>query len=214
MTLQRNYLRLNKMAYRIIEETFPFVYFYYITNKKTGGVYDVTFLNFEFYSHLSDEQITKRLEHEHNRAKEIDDKTFKFTLALSISLSIVSAGASGIVKFLPENNLNPYISFIFFLSSFYMLCGGLISLGSLKTLPKFGYGSYFEINKSRDSLIKAIAGQEKINIIRHIRNEHSYMCLRNGFLLIILAIIFCLYILSTAFFTHNLRFEPLISYCL
>ncbi|PAT70302.1 hypothetical protein CJ738_34780, partial [Klebsiella pneumoniae] len=32
--LQRNYLRLIKMFSRIIEEVFPFLYFYYIANKK------------------------------------------------------------------------------------------------------------------------------------------------------------------------------------
>ncbi|WP_195322424.1 hypothetical protein [Klebsiella grimontii] len=202
------------MFSRIIDEVFPFLYFYYIANKKTVSVYDITFSNFEFYSGLSDEKIVERLESEHNRAKEIDDKTFKFTLALSISLSIISAGASGVVKFLPESHLSPYISFVFFLSSFYMLCGGLISLGSLKTLPKFGYGTYFEINKNRESLIKAIIGQEKVNIIRHIRNELSYMSLRNGFLLILFALILCLFILATSFFVSHLRFEPLTSYCL
>lgn len=202
------------MFSRVIEEAFPFIYFYYIVNKKKDSIYDVTFSNFEFYSKLADEKIVERLEDEHNRAKEIDDKTFKFTLALSISLSIVSAGASGVVKFLPESFLSSYISFVFFLSSFYMLCGGLISLGSLKTLPKFGYGTYFEINKSRDGLIKAITGQEKVNTIRHIRNELSYMSLRNGFLLILFALILCLFILATCFFTSHLRYEPLISYYL
>ncbi|WP_220385041.1 hypothetical protein, partial [Klebsiella pneumoniae] len=84
----------------------------------------------------------------------------------------------------------------------------------LKTLPKFGYGTYFEINKNRESLIKAIIGQEKVNIIRHIRNELSYMSLRNGFLLILFALILCLFILATSFFVSHLRFEPLTSYCL
>ena len=41
--LQRNYLRLIKMFSRIIEEVFPFLYFYYIANKKTVSVYDITF---------------------------------------------------------------------------------------------------------------------------------------------------------------------------
>ncbi|KJF76320.1 hypothetical protein UA45_19220 [Morganella morganii] len=187
------------MLSRVIEEIFPFVYFYYLLRKKKGNIYNITFSELDFYSKLSDEKITKRLEDEHCRAKEIDDKTFKFTLALSISLSIISAGASGVVKFLPESYLSPYISFIFFLSSFYMLWGGLISLGSLKTLPKFGYGTYFEINKDRDFLIKAISGQEKINIIRYMRNELSYMSLRNGFLLILIAIILCLIILAQVY---------------
>lgn len=118
------------MFSRIIEEVFPFLYFYYIANKKTVSVYDITFSNFEFYSGLSDEKIVERLESEHNRAKEIDDKTFKFTLALSISLSIISAGAdadshikmiqliaslieSDIVTFLQqENDVNSVLHFI------------------------------------------------------------------------------------------------------
>ncbi len=202
------------MACRIAEEFVPFFYFYYISNKKEKELYDITIKNLGFYSGLSDEQIVERLASEHNRAKEIDDKTFKFTLALSISLSIISAGASGIVKFLPENSLNPYISFVLFLSSFYMLCGGLISLGSLKTLPKFGYGTYFEMHRTRGSLIKAVIGQEKVNMIRHIRNELSYISLRNGFLLILLALILCLCVFASTIFMGYFKPEPFTFYCL
>lgn len=102
------------MFSRIIEEVFPFLYFYYIANKKQLVCMISPFQTLSFTQGYRMKKIVERLESEHNRAKEIDDKTFKFTLALSISLSIISAGASGVVKFLPESQLSPYISFVFF----------------------------------------------------------------------------------------------------
>lgn len=214
MKFQKGYQKLKVMFHRGFEESLPFIYFYFLAKEKTNKVYEVTWQSLEFYSGLTDVQITNRLEHEHNRAKEIDDKTFKFTLALSVSLSIISAGASGVVKLLPDSNLNPYISFTFFLSSFYMLCGGFISLGSLKTMPKFAYGSYFEMSKNSATLIKAIIGQEKVNMLRYIRNELSYMTLRNGFLLILLALILCLFVLAGAALNQQVELKPMLSYYL
>lgn len=214
MKLQEICQNLKNVFFMGVQEIFPFIYFYFLAKKKTSEIYDVTLSSLGFFSGLSDEKIKERLGHEHDRAKEIDDKTFKFTLVLSISLSIISIGASGAVKLLPENTINHYISFVFLLSSFYMLCGGLLSLGALKTLPRFGYGSYFEMNIDRGSLIKSIAGQEKVNMIRHMRNELSYMSLRNGFLLILFALSLCLLVLGSGFFANQFRFEPIPYYYL
>ncbi|KAB1184349.1 hypothetical protein [Photobacterium damselae] len=201
--LQKVLLWVKVKLFRIIEELLPFVYFYYISGKLIKKVNDVSFSDIEFYSKLPDEKIEKRLKDEHERAQKIDDKTSKFTLGLSISLSIISASASSVVKFLPENNLNNFIALLFGLSSLYMLSGGLLALGALKTLPKFGYGTSFEINKSTTILARSLIGQEKVNILRHIRNELSFMSLRNGFLIIFISLILCIIVLFNQIIPHD-----------
>ncbi|WP_332399272.1 hypothetical protein [Vibrio metschnikovii] len=189
--------------FRFIEELFPFIYFYYLSRKLINKLNDIAQSDIDAYSKLPDYKIEERLKDEHDRAQKIDDKTSKFTLGLSISLSIISASASGVVKFLPENNLNDFIVLIFSVSSLYMLSGGLIALGSLKTLPKFGYGTFFEINRSTSILAKSLIGQEKVNILRHVRNELSFMSLRNGFLMIFIALLLCVIVLFDQVVVHD-----------
>ncbi|WP_146741454.1 MULTISPECIES: hypothetical protein [Lonsdalea] len=191
MRLQTNLFlgKLKNKSLRLIEEVLPFIYFQYINNSINKKLYDIDLTSLQYYSKLSNETLEKRLKDEHERAIKIDDKTSKFTLGLSISLTIISATASSIVKFLPNHQLNNWISFLFGLSSLYMLSGGLLALGALKTLPKFGYGTKFEIDKNSKILVDSLIGQEKTNILRHIRNELSYMSLRNGFILIFISLL-------------------------
>lgn len=188
--------------FRALEELLPAVYFYYISNKCSKKLYEFAYPEIEDYSKLPDEKIEERLKSEHERAQKIDEKTSKFTLGLSISLSIISGTASGVVKFLPKNQLNDFIVLLFGVSSLYMLSGGLLALGALKTLPKFGYGTYFEINKNTATLARSLIGQEKVNTLRHIRNELSFMSLRNGFLLVLTALFLCVIVLfnQTSFY--------------
>lgn len=179
---------------RVFEELFPFFYFYYISNKLLHKLHTADPNTTIEYLKLTNNQIENRLKDEHDRAQKIDEKTSKFTLGLSVSLTIISTMASGVVNFLPKNNLNEVIAFIFGLSSLYMVTGGLLALGALKTLPKFGYGTHFEINKNSNTLVSALIGQEKVNILRHIRNELSFMSLRNGFLLIFISLLLCAFV--------------------
>lgn len=179
---------------RIFEELFPFLYFCCINNKLSHKLNEADSKVIIEYSKLTNDKIEKRLKDEHERAQVIDEKTSKFTLGLSISLTIISTMASGIVNFLPKSDLNGLIAFIFGLSSLYMITGGLLALGALKTLPKFGYGTDFEINKNSDILISSLISQEKVNILRHIRNELSFMSLRNGFLLMFISLLLCTFV--------------------
>ena len=76
------------------------------------------------------------------------------------------------------------------LGLFYLLVASYMALGALRTLPKYGYGTEFILKKSQGStqeveiLADALARQECMNIIRHLRNETAYQALRNGFYLL------------------------------
>jgi hypothetical protein len=185
----------------MFEEIFPFFSFLRNKHKKLKKVQtiDVSQEIIKEYSMLSIEKLHHRLSEEHERASTIDEKTTKFTLGLSVSLTVLSAASGTLVKLLPDNNLNFMIVFLCSLSSIFMLIAGIISLGALKTLPKYGYGTKHEIlaeQQGANHIANALFLQEEINIVRHLRNESAYQCLRNGFFLLLLALITAIFLIG------------------
>jgi hypothetical protein len=184
----------------MFEEIFPFFSFLRNKHKKLRKIktVDVSREKIKEYSILPVEKLHHRLSEEHERASTIDEKTTKFTLGLSVSLTILSAASGTLAKLLPDNNLNFMIIFLCGLSSIFMLIAGIISLGALKTLPKYGYGTKHEIlaeQQGAKHIANALFLQEEINIVRHLRNESAYQCLRNGFFLLLLALIIATFLI-------------------
>ena len=184
----------------MVEEVLPFIFFVRNKRKKlnqiqAGGVSEEKIRE---YSTLSIEKLNCRLSEEHERAIKIDEKTAKFTLGLSVSLTILSTASGALAKLLPDNDINSTIIFLCGLSSVFMLIAGIISLGALKTLPKYGYGTIHELRaeeKEACYLAKVLILQEDINIVRHLRNEAAYQCLRNGFFLLLVALITSIFLI-------------------
>ncbi len=185
---------MKKHTLRILEEIFPFIF--YVLNKKKlllkifkNEKYKET----ESYLSLPNEIITRRITEEHKRALGIDEKTAKYTLSLSLFLSFLSGIFGLIYSSYYSSNLSFLILLCFLIAAIYMLIAGLISLSSLRTLPLFGYGTTHEIkllnSKKSEYLANTLLKQEKINSTRHLANETTYMCLRNGIILLIIAII-------------------------
>lgn len=193
---------MKNFLWQTVEEFFPFIIF--IINKwkilNTFNQFN-TLEDNDKYLKLDEESLKNRLSEEHNRASQIDDKTSKFTLALSLSLTILTAVSGAFLKFLPSELplLAKSISIICLLSSSYMLIASTIALSSYKTLPKYGYGTNYLLQlqeTGKKVLAKNLYLQEKMNIIRHIRNEATYQCIRNGLLLLLIAFIATLIYLS------------------
>lgn len=182
----------------ILEEIFPFVFFAKNKWKKINQIQTkgAPEQKIKEYSILTLEKLNQRLSEEHDRAIKIDEKTSKFTLGLSVSLTILSTASGTLVKLLPGNNINYTIIILCGMSSVFMLIAGIISLGALKTLPKYGYGTIHEINakeREKGHFAEVLFLQEEINIVRHLRNESAYQCLRNGFFLLLTALIISMF---------------------
>lgn len=150
------------------------------------------------YEQYNSELLKKRLEEEHQRSEAIDEKTRKFTFVFSFGLAIL--GTAG--GFLAQPNAHTAYRIpsviLAALCVVYALAGGLLALGSLKTLTLYGYGTEYAHKSSREPELVAwaLAAQEKMNAARQVRNEAAYQCLRNSVvLLIVLAV---LVILRTA----------------
>jgi len=192
----------------MFEEIFPFIFFLRNNWKKinqiqTKGTPDH---KIKEYSTLPVEKLNQRLTEEHERATKIDEKTTKFTLGLSVSLTILSTASGTLAKLLPDNKINSTIVILCGIASVFMLIAGIISLGALKTLPRYGYGTAHEICAERNEVsyfANVLFLQEEINIVRHIRNESAYQCLRNGFLFLLLALVVSLFFIRIPVDTNN-----------
>jgi len=178
---------------RLLEEILPFI-FYLINRRKLLADADDSELikdggPLSSYRDLDEDTISTRIKEEHDRAKLIDEKTIKFTLTLTIALTLLSSTSTFISKAVAHGVFQSWSTALSGASAVYMLIAGLISLGALTTLPTYGYGTFFLIKSrtDKDVRVHALAAQEKVNAVRQIRNESAFQCLRNGLILLLVS---------------------------
>ena len=184
--------KISRIICRIIEEIFPFghyVVYYRKVSKKIHSPDILSDQKLKEYYTLSEEQLEKRLEEEHQRALVIDEKTFKMILSLSLEVAVLSSTAVLFPKVLPSAWIQAVLNGILVIGLLYFFLAVLVMLGALRTRPLYGYGTEFLLQQQKGSCRKrvqaeALARQEFTNQSCHLRNETAYMSLRNIFLLI------------------------------
>lgn len=177
----------------VVEEIFPFPHYVRRKARSFRLAESERILEepqYEQYANLNVKKLRKRLREERQRASAMDEKTFKMTLSLSVGLAILGSTSATLVKqvSLPEARIA--LVALIILGLFYFLSSGYIALGALKTLPSYGYGTQpllLDSEGHQRDLAEYLARAEKINIIRHLRNETAYQSLRNGLILLFLA---------------------------
>lgn len=208
-------MKLIKKLKGILSIPFPFIYLYGLEKRKFLDATNYLSKSSVVCYKLDKQVADRRLKEEYSRSKNIDDKTSKFNLGLSVCLTIIGVAATAIAKLLPDHELKPLIIVFLSIASLYMLIGGLVSLSAFKLMPTYGYGSKFEYLKSgneRVEIIKALIGQENINLIRQVRNEVAYQCLRNGFVMLFLALAVIGYISVISAYLASPKAISLVSY--
>tara|TARA_R110002167_G_scaffold73411_2_gene205868 strand:- start:1523 stop:2221 length:699 start_codon:yes stop_codon:yes gene_type:complete len=177
----------------ILEELFPLLI--YLKNKRNilKNIGNSIYLadKSKHYTVLGEVCIRERIKEEHERAIKIDEKTSKFTLGLSVSLTVLAAASGAFAKLVPESAYAAIISMTCGVASIYMLLAGITALGALKTLATYGYGTEHLINQKNEGiayLSQALFAQEKVNIVRQLRNEAAYQSLRNGFIVLLFSL--------------------------
>lgn len=153
------------------------------------------------YRNLGTSDLEKRLTEEHERAKSLDEKTFKMTFSLALGLTILGSVTAVLLGNIGESTIAALMRFGITLSILYIFFGGSIALSSLRTLPTFGYGTGFRIAAKAASTpgelyVEALLRQEKANQIRQVRNEAAFQALRNGFVLFGIVLILYLLVLT------------------
>lgn len=179
---------------RFAEEMFPFCHYFLRAHKKIKLSNSEDILldkNFAGYGNLVHDQLVDRLKEERTRASQLDDKTFKLTLSLSFGLTVLGSTTAFLTKAVASHMAQIALAFLVGGTLFYVLMAGFVALGALKTLPSFGYGTAFLIQLqtcTADKIADALARQETMNLVRHLRNETAYMALRNGLILLFIGL--------------------------
>lgn len=177
-------------ASRVVEEVFPFAHYRIRARRQRMRCEAADILaedTFAGYRSLTPEQAAERLKQEHARAVALDDKTFKLTLSLTLGLTLAGSVAALLVKGVADPCIQAAAAALVGLSLFYVLSAGFIAIGALKTLPSYGFGTRFVLRQSSgttEATADALARQEVMNTIRHLRNETAYQALRNGLILL------------------------------
>ncbi len=170
-----------RLLSRALEEIFPFILYCINKNKLLKMVHDKEKLNEDIsrYKALSNDCLKTRIQEEHDRAKLIDEKTNKFTLIFTVLIGLLKISIINPMDIIEKSSL-----LIFFFVATYIMFVVLMSLGAFATLPTYGYGTDFLLKIKDDNenycRAEALVQQEKINIIRHDRNEATFQCLRNS----------------------------------
>lgn len=143
--------------------------------------------------------LEKRILEEHERAKLLDEKTFKMTLSLALGLTILGSVTAVLLRDVGQSTIATLMRSGVTLSILYIFIGGFIALTSLATLPTFGYGTGFKVEANTTAApvevyVDALLRQETANQIRQVRNEAAFQALRNGFVLF--GIVLILYLLT------------------
>ena len=186
-----------KLISRITEELFPFPHYFLRSRRKKKLLCDCKDIldenSFSSYKTLSVQQLKNRLKDEHQRASFMDEKTFKLTLALTVGLTVLGITSIYLNTDIPYAVVQKVFAVPISLGLFYVLAAGFLALGALRTRPMYGYGTKFVLKLQQQTneqatLADALARQETMNLIRHLQNETVYQSLRNGLLLLFLAI--------------------------
>lgn len=184
------------MLLRLLEELLPFIFYIKSANRKLHESSVVSKDRerslYVAYEELAEEELTRRLTEEHERGKGIDEKTIKFSITISLALTILGSAGSVVLKSIESQNLSMIASLLIALSVIYTISGGLLALGALKTLPTYGFGTNYLVQRKslgKEIVALALISQEKVNIVRQVRNEASYQCLRNGLILLLVVLV-------------------------
>lgn len=175
---------------RFTEELFPFPHYLVRARRQRRRCKSPDILKengFAAYPTLSAEQLIERLKEEHERASKLDDKTFKLTLSFSVGLTVLGSTAAFLTRAVISPSVQATLITVIGLALFFVLSAGFIALGALRTLPSYGYGTGFALQQQASepvAIAGALARQELMNDIRHLRNETAYQALRNGLILL------------------------------
>lgn len=178
----------------MLEEIFPFPFYWVRRRRHLDRISSDDFGNgqtaFSSYHKLSKEELFGQIKEERERAKSMDDKTFKMTLALTFAMTVLGSTTSLLIGNVPFQIMRTLVASLAALTIFYSLTAGFIALGAIRTMPSYGYGTNFLVNAKRNksAIVTALASQEAMNIIRHLRNECAYQALRNSFIFLFLAL--------------------------
>ena len=135
---------------------------------------------------LNTDQLTKYLETEWTRAKELDEKLNKLTATLSAAVTVGGVVSKAIFDGLAATSAKTAIAVLLFASMGMFLFGALIGFSGLRPKPRYGYGAgYLRIiarggDEATKEMMGAASGFQIMNIIRSNEASTAIGLIRNG----------------------------------
>lgn len=142
------------------------------------------------YISLGAEMLDQRLNEEHERAREMDDKTSKLTTSPSAALALLGFAVPVALREISTLEVDITIAVLSVLLAAFLLDTLYLVLGAVRTVERFGYGStnllQLQDMTEEEALVRKAANlrlQEIANLRRHNRNAASFSTLQNAFML-------------------------------
>lgn len=189
---------------RWVEEAFPFLKYLEVASKIRSEIEDALSnratsprvrRDREAFSGLSLRELEVCLEREHARADALAEKTFKFGALLASALVIASTAIALIADDFRESIWKMMILVTALPAFICVAIAGMLGLSANRVQRRYGLGAEVLVmrkGKTEGSrvtmLVDYLIFQQLENIISAARNETAYMTLRNGLLLVVLAL--------------------------
>lgn len=186
---------MNKWIHRALEELCPVPHFVIACGKKRKEAENISAndandndILTQQLAKINSSEIAIRLLEEHKRGSKLDEKTYKITTVISIGITIVGILTAQAIKIVDNNVIMNLLKILIQIAIIYGVAASFVSIGAVRALPQYGFGTEFVMKQKEDVFIalKALRSQEAINITRQLRNECAYLLLRNSYYLIIL----------------------------
>ena len=124
--------------YCVVEIIIPMIPYRRILRSKLCLLGDAEILDREEYAQfikISSENLQIRLNQENERASEINEKTYKMGLSLSIALTIIGYASTALSGQLHSSITKALFSGLIILGVVYFMVAGIVALKSIRTEP-------------------------------------------------------------------------------
>ena len=140
------------------------------------------------YQTLGSDDLEARLQQEHERAQEMDDKTTKLTASPSAALALLGFAIPIALREIDAIEADIAIAVLGVVLAAFLLDMLYLVLGAVRTVERFGYGTadLLEVRRLTEEEALQLRAtnlrlQELANLRRHNRNAASFSTLRNAF---------------------------------
>lgn len=140
------------------------------------------------YDSLEQSDLESRISEEHDRAREMDEKTTKLTASPSAALALLGFAVPVALREIHSFEVDVAIAALSVLLACYLLDALYLVLGAVRTVERFGYGTDDLVERrlhSDESLRARLALnlrlQELANLRRHNRNAAAFATLNGAF---------------------------------
>ena len=149
---------------------------------------------------LGREKLLSLLADEWDRAKQLDEKLFKVTTALSLAVAAVGVASKAVLDALPSGPMKILLLVVLLYAIASLFAGTVMGFSGLRPKPRAGYGPDFALRIRHDNaravqqLADALTHFEITNILRSNEAMAANTAIRNGVIAFALAMTFSLFI--------------------